>query len=187
MERSSQTVETSSQRQVRRAESTADQVGGVCANVTALVVGVNSEVQPHQLNKVLVLGEAELVGQVEGVVLVLLDSRYAAILVDVAVDLSSNGGELRDEVHGILEGVLPVLRLGHSLGICLGETGLALESSHGDGELGHGVEVVRAAVDELLDELGDIGAGSPVGGQVADLLLGWDLAGQEQPEKTCKN
>jgi hypothetical protein len=46
------------------------------------------------------------------------------------------------------------------------------------------VEVVRAAIDELLDELGDIGAGSPVGGQVTDLLLGWDFAGQEQPEET---
>jgi hypothetical protein len=45
------------------------------------------------------------------------------------------------------------------------------------------VEVGRAAVDELLNELGDLGAGSPVGREVADLLLGGDLAGQEKPEE----
>ena len=156
MEGTSQTVETSGQGQIRRAKGATDQVGSVGANVTALVVGVDGKVQPHQLNKVLVLGEAELVGQVEGVVLVLLDRRDAAILVDVAVDLGGNGRELRDEVHGVLKSVLPVLRLGHSLRVGLGEVGLVLQSRDGKGELGHGVEVVRAAVDELLDELGHV-------------------------------
>jgi hypothetical protein len=46
------------------------------------------------------------------------------------------------------------------------------------------VEIGRAVVDELLDELGDVGAGSPLSGEVADLLLGGDLAGQEKPEET---
>jgi len=45
------------------------------------------------------------------------------------------------------------------------------------------VEVARAAVDELLNELGDIGAGGPLGGEVADLLLRGNLAGQEEPEE----
>lgn len=184
VERTSKTVQTSSQGQVGRAESGTNQVGGVGADVSTLVVGVNGEVQAHQLNEVLVLGETELVGQVEGVVLVLLDGSNLAVLVDVAVDLGGEGGELRDEVHGILKGVLPVLRLVHALGVGLGEVGLVLESSDGERELGHGVEVAGAAVDELLDELGDIGAGSPLGGEVADLLLGGDLAGEEEPEET---
>jgi hypothetical protein len=47
------------------------------------------------------------------------------------------------------------------------------------------VKVARAAVDELLNELRDIGAGSPLGGQVADLLLARDLAGKKKPEETC--
>ena len=51
----------------------ADQVGGVGTDVAALVVGVDGEVQAHELDEVLVLAEAELVGKVEGVVLVLLD------------------------------------------------------------------------------------------------------------------
>jgi hypothetical protein len=46
------------------------------------------------------------------------------------------------------------------------------------------VEVGRAAVDELSDEAGDVGASGPLGGEVADLLLGWDLTGQEEPEET---
>jgi len=159
-------------------------VGGVCADIAALVIGVDGEVQAHQLDEVLVLRETELVGQVERVVLVLLDGRDLAVLVDVAVDLGGNGRELRDEVHGVLKGVLPVLGLLHALCVGLGEVGLVLESSDGDGELGHGVEVARAAVDELLDELGDIGAGSPLSGEVADLLLRGDLAGEEEPEET---
>jgi hypothetical protein len=46
------------------------------------------------------------------------------------------------------------------------------------------VQVGGAAVDELLDELGHIGSRGPLGGQITDLLLGGDLAGQEQPEET---
>jgi hypothetical protein len=180
----SETVQASSQGEVGGAESRADQVGRVGADVATLVVGVDGQVQTHQLNKVLVVGEAELVGQVERVVLVLLDGRNLAVLVDVAEDLGGNGGQLGNEVHRVLKGVLPVLRLVHALGVGLGEVGLVLEGSDGNGELGHGVEVAGAAVDELLDELGDVGAGGPLGGQVADLLLRGNLAGQEEPEKT---
>lgn len=46
------------------------------------------------------------------------------------------------------------------------------------------MHVVRAAVEKLLDVLGEIGTGSPVGGQVSDLLLAGDFAGKEKPEKT---
>ena len=46
------------------------------------------------------------------------------------------------------------------------------------------MHVVGAAVDELFDELGKVGASSPVSREVSDLLFAWDLAGEEQPEKT---
>jgi hypothetical protein len=46
------------------------------------------------------------------------------------------------------------------------------------------VEGAWAAVDELLNELWHLGAGSPVGGQITDLLLGWNLAGEKKPEET---
>jgi hypothetical protein len=48
------------------------------------------------------------------------------------------------------------------------------------------VEVARAAVDELLDEAGNGRAGSPLGRQVADLLLGRNLTSEEEPEETLR-
>jgi len=145
---------------------------------------MNGEVQTHQVNEILVSAETELVGQVETVVLVGLDGGDLSVLVDVAVDLGGNGGELRDEVHGVLKGVAPVVLLVDTLCVRLGELGLVLESGNSNRELGHWVEGVGATIDELLDELGDPGAGSPFGGESADLLLSGDLSGQEKPEKT---
>jgi hypothetical protein len=185
VERTGKTVQTSGQGQVRRAESATDKVGSVSTDVTTLVVGVDGQVEAHQLNKVLVIGEAELVGQVVGVVLVLLDRSNLAVLEDIAVDAGGDGGKLGNEVHGVLEGVLPVFLLVNTLGISLGELRLMFESSHSERELGHGVEVVGAAVNELLDELGDVGTGSPFSGQVANLLFAGDLAGEQEPEETC--
>jgi len=46
------------------------------------------------------------------------------------------------------------------------------------------VEVAGASVDELLNVLRNLRAGSPLGGEVTDLLLGWDLTSQEEPEET---
>ena len=185
VQRTGKTVETSGERQEGRAESTANQVGGVSADVATLVVGVNGQVQAHKLNEVGVLAEAKLVGEVEGVILVLLDGGDLSALEDVLVDARSDVGKLGDEVHGVLEGVAPVLLLVNTLGVGTGERRGLLESSDSQRELSHRVEVGRAAVDELLDELGEVGTSGPLGGEVTDLLLGGDLAGQEKPEETC--
>lgn len=180
----SQTLETSRDGQEGGAESTADQVGGVGRDIATLVVGMDGQVQTQELNEVRVVAEAQLVGEVERVVLVLLDSSDLASLEDVLVDAGGNGGQLGDQVHGVLEGVAPVVLLVHALCVGLGERRGVLKRSDGEGELSHGVEVGGAAVDELLDELGDLGAGGPLGGQVAHLLLGRDLTRQEKPEET---
>lgn len=184
VEGTGKTVEAGSQGKEGRAESAANQVSGVGADVSTLVVGVDGEVQTHQLNKVSVVAETELVSEVEGVILVLLDGSNLATLEDVLVDAGSNVGELGNEVHRVLKGVSPVLLLVDTLGIGLGERRSVLEGVHGQRELSHGVEIGRAVVNELLDELGNVGSGSPLGGQVADLLLGGNLTGQEEPEKT---
>lgn len=153
-------------------------------DISTLVIGVDGQVQAHKLNKVIVVTVAELVSQVEGVVLVLLDRSDLAVLEDIAVDLGRNGGELGNEIHGVFVGVVPVVLLADTLGIGLGKGRLVLQSGDGQGELRHGVESAGAAVDELLDELGKVGASSPLGRQVANLLLGGDLTGQQQPEET---
>lgn len=184
VKRTGQTVETGGEGEVSGAEGATDEVCGVSADVAALVVGVDGEIEAHQLNKVLVLGETELVGQVEAVVLVLLDGGNLTILVGVAVDGGSDRWELRDEVHRVIEGVLPVLGLGHALSIGLGERRLAFKSSHGGRELSHGVKGLGEVVEELKDVVGDLGGLSPLGGESANLSLGRDLASQEKPEET---
>lgn len=184
VEWASKTVKASGEGEHRGAESRADQVGGVGADVTTLMISVDGEVESHQLSESLVVAEAELVGVVEGVILVLLDWGNLSILVDVLVDSSSNGWELCDQVHGILESVSPVVLLVDTLGVGLGEGRLVLERIDSDGELSHWVEGAWAAVDQLLDELWNIGAGGPLSGEVANLLLTWDFASQEEPEET---
>lgn len=178
------TVKSGSEREHWGGESRADQVGGVGRDISTLVIGVDGEVKSHELDESLVVAETKLVGEVEGVILVLLDGSDLTILVDVLVNASSNGWELCDQVHGVLEGVSPVVLLVDTLGVGLGEGRLVLESVDGNRELSHWVEGSWAAVDELLNELWNIGAGGPVSREVADLLLRWDLAGKEKPEKT---
>lgn len=126
MERTSQAVETSSKREHGRAQSTANEVGSVGTDVSTLVIGVDGEVQAHKLNKVIVVTVAELVSQVEGVVLVLLDRGDFAVLEDIAVDLGRNGGELGNEIHGVFVGVVPVVLLVDTLSIGLGKGRLVL-------------------------------------------------------------
>lgn len=184
VERTGETVETGGQRQSRGAQSGTDQVSCVSRDVAALVVSVDSQVQAHELDEVRVAGVAKLVGQVPAVVLVLLVCGDLAVLEDIAVDARSNARELSNDIHGILEGVLPVLGLLHALGVRLGERGLALESGDCERELSHWVKIVRAAVNELLDELRHIGAGGPLGREVANLLLTGNLSSQKEPEKT---
>jgi hypothetical protein len=184
VERTSKTIETSGEGEHGRAESTADQVRSVGTDVTTLVISVDGKVQSHQLNEIVVVTETQLVGEVEAVILVILNRCDLASLEDVLVDPGSNGWELGNQIHGILESVLPVLGLLHSLGICLCKGRFVLEGIDCDGELCHWMQVIWAAVDKLFDEFGDFGASGPLCGEVADLLLAGNFASQEKPEET---
>lgn len=185
VERAGQAIETSREGEEGGAEGAANEMGGVSRDIATLVIGVNGQVQTHELNKVGIVAEAKLVGEVEGVILVLLDGGNLAALENVLVDARSNVGELSNQVHRVLEGVAPVLLLVDTLGVSLGERRRVLKSSDGQRELSHGVEVGRAVVNELLNELGDIRTGSPLSREVADLLLAGDLAGEKEPEEAC--
>jgi len=48
------------------------------------------------------------------------------------------------------------------------------------------MEVIGAVVDQLLDKLGDVGSGGPVGREGSNLGLGGDLARQKKPEETLE-
>lgn len=150
VEGTSKTVQTSSKGEHRGAESRSDQVGGVSRNITTLlrdisvgsfgewsreityVIRMDNKVQPHQIDEILVPTKAELVRQVVTVVLVLFNRRNLSIFEDIAVDFGSNGGELGNKVHGVLESVTPVFLLINTLSVGLRELGLVLKSSHGN-------------------------------------------------------
>ena len=184
VEGTSKTVQTGSEGEVRVREGRADQVSGVGRDVTTLVIRVDGEVKTHELNKVLVLAESEEVGQVGTIIQVGVDGGdLGAVLEDVLVDATGNVGELGNEIHGILEGGVPVLLLVDALLVSLGELRVVLESSDGQRELGHGVEGVGASVEEILNEGGESSAIGPLGRETLDLLVGGDLTGDQKPEE----
>lgn len=184
MEGSGEAVETSSEGQHGGAQGAADQVRGVCTDIAAFVVGVDCQVEAHQLDKVLVFTVSKHVGQVEAVIFVLLNRGDLAIFVHVTVDPGCDGGELGDQVHRVLECVLPVFLLVDTLGVGFGESRLLFKGVDSKRELSHRVKVAWAAVEKLLDEFRHVGPGSPFGGQATNLLFAGDLSSQEQPEKT---
>lgn len=183
MEGTGETVQGSTEGKEGVRESGTDQVTGVSGNVTTLVVRVDGDVQPHELDKVSVVTETEQGSQVGRVVLAGVNGRELAVTEDVSEDSASNVGELGNEVHGVIEGGLPVLLLVDTVRVGLGEGRVVVKGVNGDGELGHGVESVRASVDQFLNELGDGSPGSPFLRKTLDLLVGRDLTSQEQPEK----
>lgn len=152
-------------------------------DVATFVIGVDGEVQTHKFNKVLVAFEAQELREVVRVVLVGFNFGQLAILVDVAVDASSNLGQLGNQVHSVLKGRLPVLGLVDTLRVGLCKDGVVLEGVDGQGELGHGVESLGAAVDKFFNKFRDGRASSPLGRESLDLLLGGDFTGDEQPEE----
>jgi len=148
------------------------------------MISVDGKVQSQQLNEIVVVTETQLVGEVETVILVLLNRCDLASLEDVLVNSCSNGWELGNQIHRILESVLPVFSLLHTLRVCFRKGRFVLKSSDCDGELCHWVQVIWAAVDKLFDEFGNFGTGGPLSGEVADLLLAGNFTSQEKPEET---
>lgn len=202
VEGTGETVQGSTEGKEGVRESGTDQVTGVSGNVTTLVVRVDGDVQPHELDKVGVVTETEQGSQVGRVVFAGVNGRELAVTEDVSEDSASNVGELGNEVHGVIEGGLPVLPLVDTIRVGLGEGRVVVklsriasaidrifaskQSTHGvnsDGKLGHGVESVRASVDQFLNELGDGSPGSPLLRKTLDLFVGRDLTSQEQPEE----
>lgn len=60
---------------------------------------MNGQVQSHQLDEITILSKAQLICQIEAVVLVLLNRSDLPILEHVAVDLGCDSWELCNYVH----------------------------------------------------------------------------------------
>ena len=74
-------------------------MSSVSTDIAAFVVGVDCEIQSHQFDEVFIFAESELVGEVVGVVLVLLYSGHFAIFVNVAVDSGGDSWQLGNQIH----------------------------------------------------------------------------------------
>lgn len=178
-----QTVQGGSVRQEGVREGGTDEVRGVGGNVSTFVVRVNGQVQSHQLDETGIVSVAEHVGQVPRVVLGRVNGGDLAVSVDVLENSTGNGGKLGDQVHGILVDGLPVVLLGGTLGVSLGERRVVVERSDGERELRHGVQGVGASVDQVFDKLGQFTSGGPFGGETLDLFSGGDFTSDQEPEQ----
>jgi hypothetical protein len=183
VERTSQTVQTSSNGKEWRGEGRADQVGGVGRHVAALVVRVDGQVQTHELLELFGV-IAQLLSEVGRVIDRRVDWSDLAVLEDVSVDTGGNGWELGNEVNGVLISILPVVLLVDTLLISLGEQRLGFERGHSHGELGHRVEGWWSTVNNLLHVLWKLGTSGKLGRKRSNLALSWNLTGQQQPKKT---
>jgi hypothetical protein len=83
--------------EIRIGQSGADEVRGVGADIAALVVRVDREVQPHQLDE-LGVRVAQHAAEVGRVVEALVDARHLAVLEDVAVDERGNNRQLGQQI-----------------------------------------------------------------------------------------
>ena len=97
------------------------------------MIRVDGEVESHELDELGVLSESEEGGQVLGVIGGRVDGGELVSSVGVSVDSSSDVGELGDEVHGVIEGGLPVLSLVDSVLVGLSEGGVVVELREGKG------------------------------------------------------
>lgn len=184
VERTGETLQTSRVGQVRVGQSRANQMGGVSRDVSSLVVTVESEVESQEVDEAGLLALAHHGGVVVRPISVEINlaRERSSTEVRVLVDLGGDLGQLGNEVDGVIEAVLPVLGLGDTSLVGLGELRVVVESRHGHGELGHGVQGGGQVVEHLVDELGDLTLLGELSRQASDLLGGGDLAGEEEPQ-----
>lgn len=119
-------------------ERGADQVRGVRGHVAALVVGVDGEVEFHEVAEALVVVAdhlAEVVGQADAAVDV--DAAVGALV--AVVDQRAEREGLRGQVERVLQHVLPEFGFFDALGVGGGKFGVLLQQEHTGRQLGHWV------------------------------------------------
>lgn len=169
VQRTSKTVHTGGEGQVRVRQGRSDQADSVGRDVTTLVVAVDDQVQAHQVVE-LSVAEAQQASEVSAVVQLGVVSGEFAVLVGVSVDASGNLGQSGENVQSIFEGGVPVLGLLDASLVGLGELRLGLHGSDGGRQLRHGVEVLGEVVQHVNNVLGELAALVQLVGDTVGLL-----------------
>ena len=103
VERASKTVQGGGKGEEGVRESGADELAGMGRDVTALMIGVDSQVKTHELDKVRLVGITEEVGKVVGVILLEVDCRELVTAVHVAEYATGDVGQLGNANNLMLE------------------------------------------------------------------------------------
>ena len=167
VKRTGETVQSSSEGQHGTRQGGTNEMGRVSRDITTLMIGMDSQIQSHQFNELIILTESHQMSEIVSVILVFFDGGEFTVLVHVAVNSGCDGGKLGDQGHGILESVFPVFLLVETLGISLGKGRLLFQcrdgwklagkrSWHTERELRHGVEIAGTSVDEFFNEFRDV-------------------------------
>lgn len=177
-------VHTGGEGKVRVGERGANQMGSVRRNVTALMIGVDRQVESHQLDELGVV-IAQHARKVPGPILTgIYRAEALAVLVGVPVYRCSDDGELGDQAHRVFVDGLPVLGLVDSARVGLYEYALAVESGYRGGELGHRMEELGEVVEHFRHMAGKRAPRRPLLRKGLDLRVSRYLTGNQEPEET---
>ena len=138
MQRAGQAVETRRHRIVRIGQSRARGVTQIGADVAALVVRVQVQVEPHEIRQIpLRIVHAHHVGEVGAPVFRRIAWNELSVRVPNSIDRGGQRGDLGQQIERIFETPDPILVLGHPFVVVFAERGAALKREQADALHGH--------------------------------------------------
>ncbi|KAG6550335.1 hypothetical protein Mapa_008298 [Marchantia paleacea] len=185
MQGTGQSVHTSGHRKIRVRKRTSHQVDSVRTHIPSFMVGVNGQVQTHQLVEFGVL-IPQHVRKIGSIVQSRVGPDRLPTLVGPPVNIRSDFWQPCDQVHGILVSGLPVLALINTLLVSAGELALGLESHDPGSELRHGVSSLGQRVEHIENVAGNLRSVLKLLRQCIHLLFAGHLAGNQQPKQTFR-
>mmetsp|Transcript_49254 Transcript_49254/g.159651 ORF Transcript_49254/g.159651 Transcript_49254/m.159651 type:complete len:241 (-) Transcript_49254:297-1019(-) len=194
MQRSGERVHGGGEGEVGIGEGRSDEVAGVRRGVSALVVRVDGDVQPHKLveafvaRKLITEHVAKVGGVVEaGVVLIHLGPRPSPLwVVGAAEDQCADLRHPGEEVHHVFVHVVPVESLVGPFRVLLREDRLRLQSEDRRRELGHRVHPLGEGANHPLHVSRKLRARVQLRRHRVGLLLGGHLARQQEPQHALR-
>mmetsp|Transcript_3809 Transcript_3809/g.8210 ORF Transcript_3809/g.8210 Transcript_3809/m.8210 type:complete len:398 (+) Transcript_3809:440-1633(+) len=182
VKRSGKCVQSTGIGKVRIRKGGSNQMSSVCRCVSSLVIGVDTKVQSHKLVKcrVVVPKHATEISRIiqRGIL------RDNTIEVNVSVNHSSNLWQNSNNTQNILERVVVVFGLRHTIRVGFGKFRLGLASIQTNGQLSHRMHILWKTIDQIFDVFGELGTGVKVGSERIDLFLSRHFRRQKQPQKT---
>ncbi len=179
MQRACQAVKGGRDRVIDVGEGGAHQQPGVGADIAALVVGMEEEVEPGEVLVILVL-HAHHVRHIGRPVELVVGGDHLPVLVGAPVDEGRDHGQAGEEGQRVLEHRVPVLVPLETLAVALREDGIFLHRQHADGQLRHGVHVLREGFERVQHVAGEFRALPDFRLEFLHGGVGGHLAGEEE-------